>query len=78
MNGWWQAIIGVEFDRKAATLHHTGNYEWRTCPKSLHGGYGGISTSDLPHWRHRTPSLNRHAPKVSRLCLLETGDILHW
>jgi len=36
-----QAITGVEFSRKAATghhIHHTGNYEWRTCPRSLHGG----------------------------------------
>jgi len=42
MNGWWQVITEVEFNRKAATQsatwRHTGNYEWRTCPRSLHGG----------------------------------------
>jgi len=24
--------------RVGATSRHTGNYEWRTCPRSLHGG----------------------------------------
>ena len=32
----------------------TGNCEWRTCPRSLHGGYSGIRTRDLPDARHRT------------------------
>jgi len=35
-------ITRVEFSCKAATQgassRHTGNYEWRTCPRSLRGG----------------------------------------
>jgi len=27
MNEWQQAIVEVEFSHKAATPHHTGNYE---------------------------------------------------
>jgi len=26
---------------QGATSCHTGNYEWRTCPRSLRGGYRG-------------------------------------
>jgi len=43
----------VEFNHKAATQgtasRHTGNNEWRTCPRSLHGGYNGIWTQKAPN-----------------------------
>ena len=32
----------------------TGNYEWRTCPRSLRGGKSGIWTCDLPDARLQT------------------------
>ena len=32
----------------------TGNCEWRTCPRSLHGSWSGIRTRDPPDARHRT------------------------
>ena len=32
----------------------TSNYEWRTCPRSLHGGWSGIRTCNLPDTRHQT------------------------
>jgi len=35
-------ITGVEFNHEAATQgvtsRYTGNYKWRTCPRSLQGG----------------------------------------
>ena len=31
----------------------TGNCEWRTCPKFLHGGWSGIRTCDPLDARHR-------------------------
>ena len=32
----------------------TGNCEWRTCPRSLHGGSSGIWTCNPPDARHQT------------------------
>ena len=32
----------------------TGNYKWRSCPRSLRGGYCGIRTCNLPDARHWT------------------------
>ena len=30
----------------------TGNYKWRTCPRSLRVSYSGIRTNDHPNARH--------------------------
>jgi len=32
----------------------TGNCEWRTCPRSLHGSSSRIQICDPPDARHRT------------------------
>jgi len=32
----------------------TGNFEWRKCPRCLHGGWSGIWTCNPPDARHRT------------------------
>ena len=40
----------LELTRQSAT----GNCEWRTCSRSLHGGWSGIRTCDPPDARHRT------------------------
>ena len=32
----------------------SGNYKWKTCPRSLHGGLSLTRTCDLPDARHRT------------------------
>ena len=43
----------------------TGNCEWRTCPRSLRGGWSGIRTCNPADARHRTLLLYR-PPRPSR------------
>ena len=59
-----------ELTRRSAT----GNYEWRTCLRSIHGGWSGIRTSDLPDTRHRTyhwASMTHHICNHTAFCQFE-------
>jgi len=36
--GYYRSRILAASQPQGATSHHTGNYEWKTCPRSLRGG----------------------------------------
>jgi len=72
MSRWYQAITGVEFSPEAATQGATsrqiGNYEWRTCERSLRGPASGFepSTFRTEHHHSTTTPLNNNAIKANR------------
>jgi len=70
MNGILQAITGVEFSRKAATgsnIRDTGNYGWRTCPRSLYvAAIGGVEPTTFRTEGTDNLNLTNHVPYVSR------------